>query len=37
LWIVKSIIDRHAGTIALVRTDTGRTRFTLSLPRELSE
>jgi len=37
LWIVKSIIDRHAGTIALVRTDSGRTRFTVSLPRELSE
>jgi signal transduction histidine kinase len=37
LWIVKSIIDRHAGTIALVRTNSGRTRFTLSLPRELSE
>jgi len=37
LWIVKSIIDRHAGTIALIRTDSGRTRFTLSLPRELSE
>jgi signal transduction histidine kinase len=34
LWIVKSIIDRHAGTIALVRTEQGRTRFTLSLPRE---
>jgi signal transduction histidine kinase len=37
LWIVKSIIDRHAGTIALVRTAEARTRFTLSLPRELSE
>lgn len=37
LWIVKSIIDRHAGTIDLVRTAQGRTRFTLSLPRELSE
>ena len=37
LWIVKSIIDRHAGTIALVRTPEARTRFTLSLPRELSE
>lgn len=37
LWIVKSIIDRHAGTITLVRTEQGRTRFTLSLPRELSE
>jgi signal transduction histidine kinase len=37
LWIVKSIIDRHAGTITLVRTEQGRTRFTLSLPRETSE
>jgi K+-sensing histidine kinase KdpD len=37
LWIVKSIIDRHAGTIKLVRTEQGRTRFTISLPRELSE
>ena len=36
LWIVKSIVDRHAGTITLVRTEQGRTRFTLSLPRELS-
>ena len=32
LWIVKSIIDRHAGTIALVRTEQGRTRFTITLP-----
>lgn len=37
LWIVKSIIDRHAGTITLARTEQGRTRFTLSLPRELTE
>jgi signal transduction histidine kinase len=37
LWIVKSIIDRHAGTITLVRTEQGRTRFTLSLPREVAE
>jgi signal transduction histidine kinase len=37
LWIVKSIMDRHAGTITLVRTEQGRTRFVLSLPRELSE
>jgi signal transduction histidine kinase len=37
LWIVKSIIDRHTGTITLVRTEQGRTRFTISLPRELSE
>jgi signal transduction histidine kinase len=37
LWIVKSIIDRHAGTITLVRTEQGRTRFVISLPRESSE
>jgi signal transduction histidine kinase len=37
LWIVKSIIDRHAGTIALVRTAQGRTRFTITLPIEVSE
>jgi signal transduction histidine kinase len=37
LWIVKSIIDRHGGTITLTRTDAGRTRFTLSLPMERSE
>jgi signal transduction histidine kinase len=36
LWIVKSIIDRHAGTITLVRTDQGRTRFAISLPMERS-
>jgi signal transduction histidine kinase len=34
LWIVKSIIDRHAGTISLVRTEEGRTRFSISLPAE---
>ncbi len=32
LWIVKSIIDRHAGTIALTRTEQGRTRFVMTLP-----
>jgi signal transduction histidine kinase len=32
LWIVKSIIDRHSGTVALVRTEQGRTRFTVTLP-----
>jgi signal transduction histidine kinase/HAMP domain-containing protein len=37
LWIVKSIIDRHSGTIRLVRTGQGRTRFTISLPQEPSE
>lgn len=37
LWIVKSIIDRHAGTIALVRTEQGRTRFIITLPTEIDE
>jgi signal transduction histidine kinase/HAMP domain-containing protein len=37
LWIVKSIIDRHEGTIRLVHTEQGRTRFTISLPREPAE
>jgi signal transduction histidine kinase len=35
LWIVKSIIDRHAGTISLVRTEQGRTRFIITLPTEV--
>jgi signal transduction histidine kinase len=35
LWIVKSIIDRHAGTISLLRTEQGRTRFILKLPIEV--
>ena len=34
LWIVKSIIDRHAGTIVLTRTEQGRTRFVMTLPGE---
>jgi len=34
LWIVKSIIDRHSGTIALTRTEQGRTRFVMTLPAE---
>ncbi len=34
LWIVKSIIDRHAGTIALTRTELGRTRMVMTLPAE---
>ncbi len=37
LWIVKSIIDRHAGTIALIRTEQARTRFVMTLPIEDSE
>jgi len=36
LWIVKSIVDRHAGTITLVRTEQGRTRFAISLPAEIT-
>jgi len=32
LWIVKSIIERHAGTIGVARTAEGRTRFTITLP-----
>lgn len=34
LWIVKSIIDRHGGTIEVARTPENRTRFTLTLPAE---
>jgi len=37
LWIVKSIIERHAGTINLLRTEERRTRFVLSLPQEPPE
>jgi signal transduction histidine kinase len=37
LWIVKSIIDRHGGTIAAERTADNRTRFSISLPREKPE
>ncbi len=32
LWIVKSIIDRHGGTIAVTRTGEERTRFSITLP-----
>ena len=32
LWLVKSIIDRHAGSVAFERTAGGRTRFTITLP-----
>jgi signal transduction histidine kinase len=34
LWIVKSIMERHGGSIRVERTAAGRTRFTLLLPRE---
>jgi signal transduction histidine kinase len=32
LWIVKSIIERHGGSVRMERTDAHRTRFILSLP-----
>ncbi len=32
LWIVKSIIDRHGGSISAMRTAEGRTRFEVQLP-----
>jgi signal transduction histidine kinase len=35
LWIVKSIVERHGGTVRMDRTPENRTRFTLSLPQEL--
>jgi signal transduction histidine kinase len=34
LWIVKSIIERHGGTIRMQRTPDQRTRFVLSLPQQ---
>ncbi len=36
LWIVRSIVERHGGMIAVERTETGRTRFTMSLPVEVA-
>jgi signal transduction histidine kinase len=35
LSIVKSIVDRHQGTVSAERTAAGRTRFTLTLPAEI--
>jgi signal transduction histidine kinase len=32
LWIVKSIVDRHAGRVSVERTAAGCTRFTITLP-----
>jgi signal transduction histidine kinase len=37
LWIVKSIIDRHGGTIAASRTPEAKTRFEVALPRSSDE
>ena len=36
LWIVRSIVERHGGTIVVERTAEGRTRFTMTLPVEVS-
>jgi signal transduction histidine kinase len=33
LWIVKSIVERHGGSVAALRTAAGRTRFSVTLPR----
>jgi signal transduction histidine kinase len=32
LWIVRSIVERHGGTVAAGRGPEGRTRFTITLP-----
>jgi signal transduction histidine kinase len=32
LWIVKSIVDRHGGSVVAARTEDGRTRFSVTLP-----
>jgi len=37
LWIVKSIVERHGGTVQMQRTSQERTRFILSLPQELED
>jgi signal transduction histidine kinase len=37
LWIVKSIIDRHGGTITATRTEAGKTRFEVRLPKGSDE
>jgi signal transduction histidine kinase/HAMP domain-containing protein len=34
LWLVKSIVSRHGGTVAFERTAAGSTRFSLTLPAE---
>jgi len=37
LWIVKSIIERHGGSVSMQRTSGQRTRFILSLPQQPEE
>jgi len=36
LWIVRSIVERHGGAVAVERTGNGRTRFIVSLPVEVT-
>lgn len=36
LWIVRSIVERHGGVVTLERTGAGRTRFTMTLPVEVT-
>jgi len=36
LWIVRSIVERHGGTVTLERTAAGRTRFTMTIPVEVT-
>ena len=36
LWIVRSIVERHGGAVAVERTGKGRTRFIVSLPVEVT-
>ena len=36
LWISRSIVERHGGTISAARTDDGFTRFTITLPTEVA-
>lgn len=37
LWIVKSIVERHGGSVSATRTAEGRTRFNVTLPIESEE
>jgi signal transduction histidine kinase len=36
LWISRSIVERHGGTISASRTGDGHTRFTITLPTEVA-
>jgi signal transduction histidine kinase len=37
LWISRSIVERHGGTLTAARTEAGLTRFTMTLPLEIPE